>query len=139
MGLNNSGNGFMAMGIDGILTFGSNTNGIQNRTTPTTLSLNTSTTLVGGNLTFRNFDAYYTAGALTITTWVFTNCPTNCDYTIAVQNAGSGTLTFNNTANARFVNGANFTVIAGKYATIRVQRLLFNGVLQNLLTGTLFN
>lgn len=139
MGLINSGNGFMALDIAGVLSFGANNNGIQNRITPTTLSLGTSTTLNGANLTFRNFDAYYTGGALTITTWVFTNCPTNCDYYIAVQNAGSGTLTFNNTAGARFVGGLNFSVIVGKYATIRVQRLLFNGAIQNLLTGTLYN
>ena len=50
-------------------------------------------------------------------TFVQSNVPVNCDYTIAVYNAGPGTLTFSNSLTNKFVNGSDF-VTTEKYATI---------------------
>jgi hypothetical protein len=124
--------------INGVLSFNATANGILNRETAITLSLATTTVLDGDGLTFRNFDAYYTGGSITITTFTLTSIPANCDYSIAVQNAGAGTITFQNSVSFRFQGGTNFLVPTGRIATVRLQRLFLNGVLNQFFLGTLY-
>jgi len=107
----------------GLLSFGADTYGIQNRTTTTTLSSSPVITINGGNLTFKNFQVSYSGTTNTITTYTFSNIPINCDYTITVYNGGSGTLTWNTTASVKFANGANYTLATGKQAILNMKYL----------------
>ena len=105
------------------VSFAADTNGIQNRTTTTTLSSSPVITIDGNNLTFKNFEVSYTGTTNTITTYTFSNIPINCDYTIAVYNGGSGNLTWNGTSSVKFANGGNYTLATGKQAILSMKQL----------------
>ena len=93
-------------------------------TTTTTTSSSATLSIDGLNQTFRNFQSSYSGSTNTITSFQFSQIPVNCDYTIAVYNGGSGTLTYNTTGNGLTYSKFNVnTVAAGKYANIRLQSL----------------
>ena len=129
----------MNLSTGGVLTFGANTNGIQNRTTTTTLSATNPLTLTGNNLSFRNFELTFSGTTNTISSYSFSSVPINCDYTIAVYNGGTGSATFTTSSTYRFSGNANFVVPTLRYATIRIQYIRVNGgIATYFLTGTLF-
>ena len=76
----------MNLSTGGVLTFGANTNGIQNRTTTTTISVGNPLTLAGSNLSYRNFELTFSGTTNSISSYSFSSVPINCDYTIAVYN-----------------------------------------------------
>jgi hypothetical protein len=130
---------FMNLSTGGVLTFGANTNGIQNRTTTTTLSATNPLTFNGNNLSFRNFELTFSGTTNTISSYSFSSVPTNCDYTIGVYNGGTGSATFTTSSTYRFSGNANFVVPTLRYATIRIQYIRVNGgTATYFLTGTLF-
>ena len=115
--------------------------GISSLTTSTQLTISgTSTTITGNNLTYRNFYLdYNSGGAVTVNTINFTTIPLNCDYTIAVNTSGLGSITFNSSSpNWIFNGGTTFVVPGNRYAIIKLQYL--KNINQNTyyLTGTLF-
>lgn len=129
----------MNLSTGGVLTFGSNTNGIQNRTTTTTISAGNPLTLTGSSLSFRNFELTFSGTTNSISSYSFSSVPVNCDYTIAVYNGGTGSATFTTTSTFRFNGNANFVVPTLRYATIRIQYIRVNGgIATYFLTGTLF-
>ena len=130
---------FMSLNTLGFLTFGADTNGIQNRTTTTTISAGNPLTFNGNNLSFRNFELTFSGTTNTISSYSFSSVPTNCDYTIAVYNGGTGSTTFTTSSTYRFSGNANFVVPTLRYATIRIQYIRVNGgIATYFLTGTLF-
>jgi hypothetical protein len=130
---------YMNLSTGGVLTFGANTNGIQNRTTTTTISVGNPLTLNGNNLSFRNFELTFSGTTNSISSYSFSSVPTNCDYTIAVYNGGTGSATFTTSSTYRFNGNANFVVPTLRYATIRIQYIRVNGgIATYFLTGTLF-
>jgi len=111
------------MDTAGIVSFGTDTNGIQNRETTTPTSSSPVLTIDGNNLTFKAFQSSYSGTTNTITSYTFSNIPINCEYTICVYNGGSGNLTYNQTPEVKFSGNANFVVPTGRTAQIVMRRL----------------
>jgi hypothetical protein len=129
----------MNLSTGGVLTFGANTNGIQNRTTSTTITYSGNPlTLTGSNLSFRSYQINFTGTTNAIGSYSFSSVPINADYTIAVYNGGTGNATFASTATYRFNGGVTFTIPTLRYAVIKVQQLSVNATTIFFLTGTLF-
>jgi hypothetical protein len=129
----------MSLSTAGILTFGANTNGIQNRTTSTTITFSSNPlTLSGNNLSFRSYQINFTGTTNAVSSYSFSTMPINGDYTIAVYNGGSGNATFASTATYRFSGGVTFTIPTSRYAVIKVQQLSVNATTIFFLTGTLY-
>jgi hypothetical protein len=129
----------MSLSTAGVLTFGANTNGIQNRTTSTTITYSGNPlTLTGSNLSFRSYQINFTGTTNAIGSYSFSSVPINADYTIAVYNGGTGNATFASTSTYRFNGGVTFTIPTLRYAVIKVQQLSVNATTIFFLTGTLY-
>jgi hypothetical protein len=129
----------MVLNTAGVLQFGADSYGIQNRTSALALAFAGALSINGGNLTFKNFIINATGTTNTITSYVFSLIPFNCDYTIGIVNSGTGNLTFNQVTASGFIfNGnVNFVVPTGRYATVRIQKIAIGGT-THFMTGTLF-
>jgi hypothetical protein len=111
------------------LLFNSNTAGIQNRTTATSISAGNPMTLTGDNLTFRNYNLTFGGTTNSISSYAFSTVPVNAVYTITIFNNGSGNTTFTGTgaiAGGVRVGGAGatlntFVIPTARYATCELK------------------
>jgi hypothetical protein len=134
----------MTLSNVGLMQFGLESAGIQNRTTTTSLSSGNPLTLTGGTLSFKNYNVTYTGTTNTISSYSFTSVPLNAVHTISIYNAGTGNLTFNGAtagSGATRVGGSatvnSFVVPTLRYAICELKYTTVNSISMYFLNFTL--